>query len=60
MKKQEQKRAVLKKQVKADQALAKTKKYPPPKMAQRTLEERDYDAALAAKAKAKKKAKGKP
>lgn len=34
---------------------AKTK-YVPPKMEPRTLEEKDYDAALAARAKAKQKA----
>lgn len=34
--------------------------YTPPKMAARTLEEKDYDAALAARAKAKQKATTKP
>jgi len=39
---------------------AKPTKYTPPKMAPRTLEEKDYDAALAARAKAKQKAAAKP
>ena len=49
--------ATPKKPLNKQQKAAASVKYTPPKMAQRTLEERDYDAALAAKAKAKQASK---